>query len=63
MVMTLAWVAGQLASIHRYFSDLLGDLGCTAVFLSEKVAVTIKQSQRTPLLGMLKSTGETARDC
>lgn len=62
MVTTLAWVMGQLASIHRYFSDLLGDLGCIALFLSEKVTVTIKQSWWTPLLRMLKSTDETASD-
>lgn len=32
---------GQLTSIHRYFSDFLGGLGCIASFLSEKAAVTI----------------------
>lgn len=42
MVTTLAWVMGQLASIQRYFSDLLGDFGCIALFLSQKIGVTIK---------------------
>jgi len=42
MVTILAWVMGQLTSIYRYISDLLGGLGCINFFLSEKAAVTIK---------------------
>lgn len=41
MVKTLAWVTGQLASIHRYLSDLLGSLAFITLFLSVEFAVTI----------------------
>lgn len=48
MVTTLAWVMGQLTSIHRYFSDFLGGLRCIASFLSEKAAVTIVMMNSFP---------------
>lgn len=41
MVKTLAWVTGQLTSIHRYLSDFLDSLAFISLFLLVEFTVII----------------------